>query len=461
MPRQSRSPFRRDRDEDSARRRVDSYDEESPQRQNSRENRQQATPRDRHNSEPNLTRMEPNATNQIVPQTSNPGHLDDPRLNPRAQQLQEYQTNNQLIQLSSISNTIGLGNLQNSLNSMIVPMIKDQGIQQGHREMSQQFQMQMELKELRSQKELQAANSHSQLVEMLESKFKELTKSLPEKIREASGERERRNSERWPDLVKTPESNSASSQYSDVEQSPYRKPRQRNHHPYRRPHRSGDFDSPQGSPAESFSNRRLHRNISGNSGGFSSAQSSPIDSVMDDSNFHANSLSPTQYSDLTTEEVCSKLQEWHMPDDIIENFRREKINGRHLNYLNEFMIRTGCMTQEVENENLRQIRPLAERLGPRKTLWRALRMHVSQKSLPLNPSDRLQSKDCWRRMDTPMGDVGLWLRTIQLGEFTRNFADEQVEGCAVYDINEPDLIQLGMDKLGDRLTFVIERDMMT
>ena len=47
----------------------------------------------------------------------------------------------------------------------------------------------MELKELRSQKELQAANSHSQLVEMLENKFKELTKSLPEKIREASGER--------------------------------------------------------------------------------------------------------------------------------------------------------------------------------------------------------------------------------------------------------------------------------
>lgn len=72
---------------------------------------------------------------------------------------------------------------------MIVPMIKDQGIQQGHREMSQQFQMQMELKELRSQKELQASNSHSQLVEMLENKFKELTKSLPEKIREASGER--------------------------------------------------------------------------------------------------------------------------------------------------------------------------------------------------------------------------------------------------------------------------------
>ena len=58
--------------------------------------------------------MEPNATNQLVPQTSNPGHLDDLRLNPRAQQLQEYQTNNQLIQLSSISNTIGLGNLQNS-----------------------------------------------------------------------------------------------------------------------------------------------------------------------------------------------------------------------------------------------------------------------------------------------------------------------------------------------------------
>ncbi len=131
MPRQSRSPIRRDRrdrDEDSARRRIDSYDEESPQRSSSRgykvlhqqqllftsENRQQTNPRDRHNSEPSLTRMEPNAMNQLVPQTNNPGHLDDPRLNPRAQQLQEYQTNNQLIQLSSISNTIGLGNLQNS-----------------------------------------------------------------------------------------------------------------------------------------------------------------------------------------------------------------------------------------------------------------------------------------------------------------------------------------------------------
>ena len=85
-------------------------------------------------------------------------------------------------------------------------------------------------------------------------------------------------------------------------------------------------------------------------------------------------------------------------------------------------------------------------------------------ALPISPSDRLQSsKDCWRNKEwiTPMGDVGLWLRTIQLGEFTRNFADEQVEGCAVYDINENDLIHLGLEKLGDRLTFVIERDMMT
>ena len=83
-------------------------------------------------------------------------------------------------------------------------------------------------------------------------------------------------------------------------------------------------------------------------------------------------------------------------------------------------------------------------------------------ALPLSPSLQ-SSKDCWRNKEwiTPMGDVGLWLRTIQLGEFTRNFADEQVEGTAVYDINELDLIHLGLEKLGDRLTFVIERDMMT
>ena len=75
---------------------------------------------------------------------------------------------------------------------MIVPMIKDQGIQQGHREMAHNYQMQMELKELRSQN-AQAATRDQQIketvVEMLENKFKELTKSLPEKIREASGER--------------------------------------------------------------------------------------------------------------------------------------------------------------------------------------------------------------------------------------------------------------------------------
>lgn len=78
------------------------------------------------------------------------------------------------------------------MNAMIVPMIKDQGIQQGHREMAQNYQMQMELKELRSQ-QAQDASRDQQLketmVEMLENKFKELTKSLPEKIREASGER--------------------------------------------------------------------------------------------------------------------------------------------------------------------------------------------------------------------------------------------------------------------------------
>lgn len=43
----------------------------------------------------------------------------------------------------------------------------------------------------------------------------------------------------------------------------------------------------------------------GNSGGYSSAQSSPIDSAMED-NFQPNSISPTQnqYSDLSVDQVC-------------------------------------------------------------------------------------------------------------------------------------------------------------
>jgi hypothetical protein len=57
-------------------------------------------------------------------------------------------------------------------------------------------------------------------------------------------------------------------------------------------------------------------------------------------------------------------------------------------------------------------------------------------------------------------DVVLWLRSIGLQEYSRNFSEEQVNGGNLIELAEIDLIQLGMDKLGDRLTFMLEREML-
>ena len=75
-----------------------------------------------------------------------------------------------------------------------------------------------------------------------------------------------------------------------------------------------------------------------------------------------------------------KLQEWTqgVSDEIIENFRREKIQGRHLNYLTEYMIKKGLLSKRTEDETPHRVRPIAARLGPLKTVCRALKMHVGQ-----------------------------------------------------------------------------------
>lgn len=75
-----------------------------------------------------------------------------------------------------------------------------------------------------------------------------------------------------------------------------------------------------------------------------------------------------------------KLQEWTqgVSDEIIENFRREKIQGRHLNYLTEYMIKKGLLSKRTEDETPHRVRPIASRLGPLKTVCRALKMHVGQ-----------------------------------------------------------------------------------
>ena len=74
--------------------------------------------------------------------------------------------------------------------------------------------------------------------------------------------------------------------------------------------------------------------------------------------------------------ILRKLQEWQVTQEIVQNFRRENIAGRHLNYLSEYMIKKGILDLKTETENPRAVRPLAERLGPLKTVCRALKMNV-------------------------------------------------------------------------------------
>ena len=124
---------------------------------------------------------------------------------------------------------------------------------------------------------------------------------------------------RHPDLIRTPDS-SVSGTYSDTD-SPHsggrgrgRAYRQSRPEPYpseRRDFSRGAGDFPP-SPNQVHRSGRLHGGGGarifgggGNSGGYSSAQSSPIDSAMED-NFQPNSISPTQnqYSDLSVDQVC-------------------------------------------------------------------------------------------------------------------------------------------------------------
>lgn len=59
-----------------------------------------------------------------------------------------------------------------------------------------------------------------------------------------------------------------------------------------------------------------------------------------------------------------------------------------------------------------------------------------------------------------MNAVCVWLRTIGLSEYDRRFSEEQVYGSALLDLSESNLIELGMDKLGDRITFMLQREML-
>ena len=59
-----------------------------------------------------------------------------------------------------------------------------------------------------------------------------------------------------------------------------------------------------------------------------------------------------------------------------------------------------------------------------------------------------------------MNAVCVWLRTIGLSDYDRRFSEEQVYGSALLDLSELNLIELGMDKLGDRITFMLQREML-
>ena len=117
---------------------------------------------------------------------------------------------------------------------------------------------------------------------------------------------------RRPDLIRTPDS-SSNSQYSDADQCSPHSAGRRAHRYQRHRHEPytttrGEYSTSENSPqSPHVHQRRLQRNISGNSGGFSSAQSSPIDSAMEEHSFQANSISPNnnQFQDLTTDQVCA------------------------------------------------------------------------------------------------------------------------------------------------------------
>jgi len=221
-----------------------------------------------------------------------------------------------------------------------VPILKDQGVQQGHREMQQSYQVQNDIRDLRTQFSDMEAKYETMLCQQRDDIRNQMKELLDQTRRTNKNEKapsiscgtsERRyvyilfffirhlltylrsGPSRRPDLIRTPDS-SSNSQYSDADQcSPHsagRRPhlyRQRTRHePYSTTR--GEYGSSENSPqSPQVHQRRLQRNISGNSGGYSSAQSSPIDSAMEDHSFQPNSISPTnnQFSDLTSEQVCA------------------------------------------------------------------------------------------------------------------------------------------------------------
>jgi len=406
------------------------------------------------------------------------------------QTLANTRSTNELLSLSSMSQQLQMQGLNHTMASMLVPILKDQGVQQGCREMASTFTIQTQLNEMKQQMTQKYEEMHQKYQEKCQNQIDDLMRSqiLPtinsaieasnkSNINDAPQTPQSCNSDRsqsrHPDLIRTPDS-SVSGTYSDTDSphsggrgGPRRGFRNRSE-PYPTSGRN-DFnrsgaDFPP-SPNQVHRSGRLDRGLyrhgghggGGNSGGYSSAQSSPIDSATLEDNFQPNSISPTQnqYSDLSVDQVCEKLQEWCVSEDIIENFRRENIQGRHLNYLTEYMIKKGLLSNRTEQETPENVRPLAARLGPLKTVCRALKMHVGQ-------AKELQTTSTEREAVGlgSMNAVCVWLRTIGLSDYDRRFSEEQVYGSALLDLSELNLIELGMDKLGDRITFMLQREML-
>lgn len=50
-------------------------------------------------------------------------------------------------------------------------------------------------------------------------------------------------------------------------------------------------------------------------------------------------------------------------------------------------------------------------------------------------------------------EVGLWLQSVGLGEYTKSFADEEVTGDALLAFDDEALADLGIVSIGDRLRY--------
>lgn len=75
----------------------------------------------------------------------------------------------------------------------------------------------------------------------------------------------------------------------------------------------------------------------------------------------------------------------------------------------------------------------------------------SSESKPADPNipESLSGKPY---MEWTISDVGLWLENLDLGQYKETFTDNDIEGKHLPDLSKDELKELGIKKLGHRMT---------